>query len=61
MMCLGLEPEAAGWKAQTNPLNCGGTPNKGFCDKPNSHKLINIFLQYFGSTEEDSLFQGFSN
>ena len=26
MVCLGLEPEAAGWKAQTNPLSYGGTP-----------------------------------
>ena len=25
MVCLGVEPEAAGWKAQTNPLSC--TPN----------------------------------
>ena len=27
MVCLGLEPRAAGWKAQTNPLSYGGTPN----------------------------------
>ena len=26
MVCLGLEPGAAGWKAQTNPLSYGGTP-----------------------------------
>ena len=26
MVCLGLEPRAAGWKAQTNPLSYGGTP-----------------------------------
>ena len=26
MVCLGLEPRAAGWKAQTNPLSHGGTP-----------------------------------
>ena len=25
MVCLGLEPEAAGWNAQTNPLCYGGT------------------------------------
>ena len=25
MVCLGLEPGAAGWKAQTNPLCYGGT------------------------------------
>ena len=26
MVCLGLEPGAAGWKAQTNPLSYCGTP-----------------------------------
>ena len=26
MVCLGLEPGAAGWKTQTNPLSYGGTP-----------------------------------
>ena len=26
MACLGLEPRAAGWQAQTNPLSYGGTP-----------------------------------
>ena len=26
MVCSGLEPGAAGWKAQTNPLSYGGTP-----------------------------------
>ena len=26
MECLGFEPGAAGWKAQTNPLSYGGTP-----------------------------------
>ena len=26
MVCLGLEPRAAGWKAQTNPLSYSGTP-----------------------------------
>ena len=26
MVCLGLEPGAAGWKAQMNPLSYGGTP-----------------------------------
>ena len=27
MVCLGLEPGVAGWKAQTNPMSYGGTPN----------------------------------
>ena len=26
MVCLGLKPMMAGWKAQTNPLCYGGTP-----------------------------------
>ena len=26
MVCLGLKPGVAGWKAQTNPLSYGGTP-----------------------------------
>ena len=30
MVCLGLEPGAAGWKAQTNPLSYGGTPMAAF-------------------------------
>ena len=25
MVCLGVEPGVAGWKAQTNPLSYGGT------------------------------------
>ena len=25
MVCLGVEPGAAGWKVQTNPLSYGGT------------------------------------
>ena len=27
MVCLGFEPRAAGWKAQTNPLSYGGIPD----------------------------------
>ena len=26
MVCLGLEPRAAGWNAQTNPLSYDSTP-----------------------------------
>ena len=33
MVCLGVEPGAAGWKAQMNPLSYGDTP-KG-CLFPN--------------------------
>ena len=28
MACLGVEPGAAEWKAQTNPLSYGGTPKE---------------------------------
>ena len=27
MVCLGLEPKVAVWKAETNPLSYGGTPS----------------------------------
>ena len=30
MVCLGLKPGAAGWKAQTNPLSLGGILQKHF-------------------------------
>ena len=36
MVCSLLEPRAAEWKTQTNPLNYGGTPSD-FC-------LENVFL-----------------
>ena len=26
MVCLGLEPRAAGWNVHSNPLSYGGTP-----------------------------------
>ena len=29
-MCLGIEPGAAGWKVQTNPLSYGRTPQKTY-------------------------------
>ena len=35
MLCLGLEP-GAGWSAQTNPLNYGGTPPSGESYKPSA-------------------------
>ena len=28
MVCLGLEPRAAGWLDQTNPLSYGGIPTR---------------------------------
>ena len=30
MACLGVEPGAARWKAQTNPLSYGDTPIKPY-------------------------------
>ena len=33
MVCLGLKPGAAWWKAQTNPLSYSGTPSKVFWQK----------------------------
>ena len=32
MVCLGIEPGAAGWKARTNPLSYGGTPTNPIVD-----------------------------
>ena len=36
MVCLSLEPGAAEWNAQTNPLSYGGTPYNGIFLKVNS-------------------------
>ena len=36
MECLGVEPGAAWWKAQTNPLSYGGTPQGWFFMDSNS-------------------------
>ena len=40
MVCLILEPETAGWKAQTNPLSYGGTPIKQFNKVWNFHWAV---------------------
>ena len=42
MVCLGLEPGVAVWKAQTNPLNYGGTQIKmsSFGEKKFSTKKV---------------------
>ena len=37
MVCLGLKPGAEGWKAQTNPLSWGGTPNNSVFFKRTRH------------------------
>ena len=39
MVCLGLEPWAAGWKVQTNPLSYGSTPKTSNC-----YKVIPLFI-----------------
>ena len=45
MVCLGLEPGAAGWKAQTNPLSYGCTPKIYlFCDKIEEKRYL--FLKF---------------
>ena len=36
MECLGLEPGAAGWKVQTNPLTYGSTPLTLLLDEENT-------------------------
>ena len=44
MMCLGLEPRVAGWKAQKNPLSYSGTP---------IHSTVNygkILVHYFSNS-----------
>ena len=38
MVCCGLETMAAGWKAQTNPLSYGCTPNY-CCMRPKAKDL----------------------
>ena len=44
MMCLGVEPRAAGWKVQTNPLSYGGT-----CED-NCLCSLNRFVRRMGSS-----------
>ena len=41
MVCLGLEPRAAAWKAQTNPLSYGGTPLVSFFGDLVQKKFVN--------------------
>ena len=42
MVCLGLEPGAARWKVQTNPLSYGGTPYPLFIDCTLERSLMGI-------------------
>ena len=41
-MCLGLEPGAAVWKLQTNPLSYGGNPNYLRC-----YNIVNLLFSCF--------------
>ena len=42
MVCLGLEPGAAGWKVQTNPLSYGSTPTVTYLVR----KTIAVWLRW---------------
>ena len=49
MACLGVEPGAAGWKAQMNPLSYGGTPTRNHSILlyfPNSSVLTQPWCQF---------------
>ena len=50
MVCLGLEPGAAGWKAQTNPLSYGGTPIN-YVVEYNSHYVQSDYTCNLGPTK----------
>ena len=53
MVCLGVKPGAAEWKAQTNPLSYGGTPlltNFGLEVKIVSLLMITRLCLYFCCT-----------
>ena len=50
MACLGVQPRAAGWKAQTNPLSYGSTPKKlvkAFLAIPASKYLVFVLPSKF--------------
>ena len=48
MVCLVLEPGAAGWKAQTNPLSFAGTQQfHFFAEKKTEIKLEQCFDHSF--------------
>ena len=46
MVCLGLKPGAAEWKAQTNPLSYGGTPKKYYFLPPWLRKIAEKQMYY---------------
>ena len=46
MVCLGLEPRAVGWKAQTNPLSYVGTLAGLKFNKTGFEQFFNISKQF---------------
>ena len=60
MVYLGLEPGAAGWKTQTNPLSYGGTPFNSFYSNmtvihiPNQTKKKELFLHKLMENPENT-------
>ena len=45
MVCLGLEPGATGWYAQTKTLSYGGTQSVSFRCRPTRRQCYKPFLQ----------------
>ena len=43
MVCLGFEPGAAGWKARTNTLSYGGTPQIDLSSKDLIGEIFDVF------------------
>ena len=54
MVCLGLKPMAAEWKAQTNPLRYGGTP------KPYIVSYFYLLTLYVGSKNVEHYYSSVS-
>ena len=46
MVCLGIEPGAAGWKALTNPLSYGGIPHFALLALSTQQKGLCIWFTY---------------
>ena len=51
MVCLGHEPGAAGWRAQTNPLSYGGTPFKKITSEIKTVDYLLLLLKIFSCFE----------
>ena len=44
MVCLGIEPGAAGWKVQINPLSYGGTLLSLYFKFVTDHEEVEILI-----------------